>query len=370
MKKVLVLLLVLVLSSVVYAEIKIGALFAVSGPASFLGLPEKQTLELMVEEVNENGGINGEKVKLIVYDTRGVDAEARKKFLRLAKKDRVSVIVGPTTSGETLAIKDLADKMKMPLISCASSGRIVNPIAKNVFKVAPSDYHAVEKVYAHLLKQGKKKVGLLTIQNGFGDSGRHALMTMAKEMDIEIVANEKFRDSDKDMTAQLTKISKKSPDAIICWAAGSTPAIVAKNVKQLGLKTTLVMSHGVASKKFIDLAGLSAEGIILPAGRLMIADKLDDSDRFKKLLLEYKEKYESKFNMPVSVFGGHSHDAFMIIKSVMSMDSKNFVSGMEQLKGVIGTYGEFNFSSDDHNGLTKDAFVMLQIKNGTWAIAE
>lgn len=370
MRKLLVLLAVLLLSVPVLAEVKIGALFAVTGPASFLGMPEKQTLELMVEEANKKGGINGEKIKLIVYDTRAVDAEARKKFLRLVKKDRVSVIVGPTTSGATLAIKDLADKEKIPMISCASSGRIVNPVAKHVFKVAPSDYHAVEKVYAFLKAQGKSKVGILTIQNGFGDSGRHALLSVAKDMGVTVVADEKFRDSDKDMTSQLTKIAKASPDAIICWAAGSTPAIVAKNVKQLGLKTTVVMSHGVASKKFINLAGDASEGIYLPAGRLLISDQLAANDRFKPLLTEYKSKYETKFNTSVSTFGGHAYDAFMVIEKALQKNPKNLVKGLEQLKGVIGTYGEFNFSAKDHNGLSKDAFVMLEIKNANWALAE
>jgi branched-chain amino acid transport system substrate-binding protein len=353
-----------------FAEIKVGALFSVTGPASFLGLPEKQTLELLVDEANKQGGINGEKIKLIIYDTRTIDAEARKKFIRLVKKDRVDFIVGPTISGSTLAIKELADKFKIPVISCASSGRIVNPVAKYVFKVAPSDYHAVEKVYDFLKSKGKNKVGILTIQNGFGDSGRHALMTIAERMGIEIVADEKFRDSDKDMTSQLTKISKKNPDAIICWAAGSTPAIVAKNFKQLGLKSMLVMSHGVASKKFISLAADASENIYLPAGRLLIADKLADDNKFKKLLINYKKEYEAKYKTAVSPFGGHAYDAFTIIKKVLKSNEKDKIKAIENIKGMIGTYGEFNFSPKDHNGLNKDAFIMLQIKNKNWVLVE
>ncbi len=370
MKKFGILLVILIISISAYAEVKVGALFSVTGPASFLGLPEKQTLELLVDEANKQGGINGQKIKLIIYDTRTVDAEARKKFIRLIKKDRVDFVIGPTISGSTLAIKELADKFKVPVISCASSGRIVNPVAKYVFKVAPSDYHAVEKVYDFLKSKGKTKVGILTIQNGFGDSGRHALISIAKKMGIDVVADEKFRDSDKDMTAQLNKISKKNPDAIICWAAGSTPAIVAKNFKQLGLKSMLIMSHGVASKKFISLAGDASENIYLPAGRLLIADKLADNDKFKSLLVNYKREYESKYKMAVSPFGGHAYDAFSIIKRVLQSDNKDYVKAIESIKNMIGTYGVFNFSAKDHNGLSKDAFIMLQIKNKNWVLVK
>ncbi|HCW93250.1 MAG TPA: ABC transporter substrate-binding protein, partial [Flexistipes sinusarabici] len=115
MKKLTFILLILVISTVCYAEIRLGALFSTTGPASFLGMPEKQTLEMLVEEANSNGGINGEKIELFLYDTRGIDAEARKKFIRLVKKDRVDAVIGPTRSGSTLAIKELAGRFKMPL---------------------------------------------------------------------------------------------------------------------------------------------------------------------------------------------------------------------------------------------------------------
>lgn len=373
MKKSILITLVLFISSISFAEVKIGALFAVTGPASYLGLPEKQTLEMLVDELNASGGINGEKIKLFVYDTKGDDQEARKKFLRLVKKDKVLAVIGPTRSGSTLAIKDLADSEKVPVLSCAASERIVEPLSKYMFKVAPSDSHAVEKIFEFLLEKGKSKIALLTAQNGFGDSGRSALERLAPQYKIEIVADEKFRDTDKDMTSQLSKIASKNPDAVIVWGVGPAPAIIAKNFKQLNMKGYLIMSHGVASKKFVELAGDAAEGVILPAGRLLIADKLPENDRFKKLLMEYKNKFESKYNAPVSTFGGHAYDSFLMFKIGVESGGKDagkIVAAVEKIKGLIGTAGEFNLSEDDHNGLTKDAFKMLVIKNGNWEIAD
>ncbi|MEC9492762.1 ABC transporter substrate-binding protein [Flexistipes sp.] len=371
MKKLTFILLILVISTVCYAEIRLGALFSTTGPASFLGMPEKQTLEMLVEEANSNGGINGEKIELFLYDTRGIDAEARKKFIRLVKKDRVDAVIGPTRSGSTLAIKELAGRFEMPLISCASSDRIIEPINPFVFKVAPSDTLAVRKIYSYLKDKGQKRVAIITAQNGYGDSGRTALLNEAKKMGINIVADEKFRDNDRDMTSQLTKISEADPDAIICWGVGPAPAIVAKNYKQLQLDATLFMSHGVASKKFIKLAGNAAKGIILPAGRLLVAEKLSDSNRFKSMLLEYKNAYEKRFDSSVSTFGGHAYDAFQIFKKAYNNSvEKNIkiTEAIENIKGYLGTYGEFNFSKNDHNGLDMNAFIMLKIQNGDWQL--
>jgi len=367
MKK-LIILLILGFCTSAFAEIKLGALFAVTGPASFLGLPEQQTLEMLVEEVNAKGGINGEKIKLIVYDTKGDDQETRKKFLRLVKKDKVAAVIGPTRSGAALAIKDLAESEKLPVLSCAASIRIVEPVSKYMFKVAPSDTHAVEKIYEFLKEKGKGKIAIISAQNGFGDSGKAALEQLAGKYKIEIVANEKFRDTDKDMTSQLSKIASYNPDATIVWGVGPAPAIVAKNFRQLNMKGMLIMSHGVASKKFIELAGDAAEGIILPAGRLLVADKLPENDKFKSLLVNYKNKFESRFNSPVSTFGGHAYDAFMIFKSAYASDRNNLANAIENVRDYIGTYGVFNYGESDHNGLTKDAFVMVEIKNGDWEL--
>jgi len=373
MKKAFLALIMLVFAVSVFAEIKLGALFAVTGPASFLGLPEQQTLEMLVEEVNAKGGINGEKIKLIVYDTKGDDQETRKKFLRLIQKDKVIAVIGPTRTGSALAIKDLAESNQIPLFTCAASRKIVDPVAKYVFKSPQSDDHAVEKIFEYLTSKGKSKVAIITAQNGFGAAGRDALIAYASQYKIEIVADEKFRDTDKDMTSQLSKIASYNPDATIVWGVGPAPAIVAKNFRQLNMKGMLIMSHGVASKKFIELAGDAAEGIILPAGRLLIADKLPENDKFKSLLMDYKNKFESKFNSPVSTFGGHAFDSFLMFKKgyeAAGKDKTKIVAEVEKIKGMIGTAGEFNLSEADHNGLTKEAFVMLVIKNGNWEMAE
>ncbi|PLX67805.1 MAG: ABC transporter substrate-binding protein [Denitrovibrio sp.] len=372
MRKIILVMLMLCFTFTAFAEIRLGGLFAVTGPASFLGNPEKLTTEMLVDQVNAAGGINGEKIKLFIYDTQGREDRAISYFKRLATKDKVVAVVGPSRTGCALAIKDLATKFKIPLIACAASARIVTPANTYVYKTPQSDIHVAEKLFDYLKSQGKTRVGLISAQSGYGATGRVAALDNAKRFGIEIIADEKFMDTDKDMTSQLSKIKSKKPDAVICWAAGAAPAIVARNAQSLGMDN-IFMTQGIASKKFIQLAGDAANGIKLTAGRLIVADKLSDSDRFKPMLMKYKNDYESKFGGAVSVFGGHAYDAFGLFKTAIAKsgnDREKLANEIQKVTGFMGTAGEFNLSTEDHTGLSKDSFIIAEIKNGEFIPAE
>ena len=354
-------------------EVKIGAIFASTGPASMLGLPEKNTAEMLVEEINAAGGINGAKVSLVFYDTEGDATKTVTATKKLIELDGVDVIIGPTTSGNSMAIIDIVEKAKVPLISCAASVRIVVPVKPYVFKTPQTDVMAVEKIYTKLRADGIKKIAILTVSDGFGDSGRVQLQNFASDYGLTIVADERYGGKDTDMSAQLTKIKGTDAEAIICWGTNPGPAVVAKNRKQLGITIPLYNSHGVASKTFIQLSGDAAEGTFLPAGKLLVVDQLTADDPQKKVLSEYKASYEKKFGGSVNTFGGHAYDAFKIAVMGLEAAGKNGTSlrdEIEKITGFVGTGGIFNFSADDHNGLTKDGFVMIEISGGDWKLAE
>jgi len=372
MRKFAIIITLLCFSTAAFAEIRLGGLFAVTGPASFLGNPEKLTTEMLVEEINKNGGINGEKIRLFIYDTQGREDRAITYFKRLATKDRVAAVLGPSRTGCALAVKNLAVRYKVPLIACAASAKIVTPANPFVYKTPQSDIHVAEKLFDHLKSKGKTSIALISAQSGYGATGREAVLKNAARFGIKIVADEKFMDTDKDMTAQLSKIKAKKPDATICWAAGAAPAIVARNASALGMDS-IYMTQGIASKKFISLAGEAAEGIKLTAGRLIVASKLPDTDRFKTMLMKYKNDYESKFGGDVSVFGGHAYDAFGLFAKAYAKagtGGMKLADALSEVKGFMGTAGEFNMTKDDHTGLSKDSFIIAEIRNGEFIPAE
>jgi len=354
--------------------LRIGALFSITGPASFLGEPERNTLEMLVKEANAKGGIKGRKIELVVYDTQGDATKAVQMATKLIKNDKVSVIIGPSTTGETMAVIPVVEKEKIPLISCAAGIKITDPVKKYVFKTPANDHVAAEKIFNYMLAKKQKSVAILTVTDGFGSSGREQLKDLAKKKGIAVVADETYGPKDTDMTAQLTKIKGSKAEAIICWGTNPGPAIITRNVKQLGIKIPLYQSHGVASKKYIELAGAdNAEGVILPAGKLAIFDKLKSSDPQQKLLKSYDQAYRKAYGIEASTFGGYAYDGFLMISEALKTGAATpdqIRDALEGIKKLVSVSGVFNMSASDHNGLDLSAFEMVKVAKGDWEVAK
>ncbi|MEM6761644.1 MAG: ABC transporter substrate-binding protein [Pseudomonadota bacterium] len=355
--------------------IKIGSVLAATGPASFLGDPEKKTLEIYVEKVNADGGVLGRPLELIVYDD-GADANQARTFAtRLVEDDGIVAMVGGSTTGTTMAMAPIFDDYEIPFISLAGAVVIIDPVQPFVFKTPHTDKMACEKIFEDLQKRGLSKVGMISGTGGFGKSMRSQCIEVAPDYGIEIVADESYGPKDSDMTPQLTNIKNTDGlEAIVNAGFGQGPAIVTRNKAQLGIEVPFYQSHGVASKSFIELAGDAAEGVRLPASALLVADKLSDGDPQKEVVVDYKNTYEEATGEPVSTFGGHAYDGLMLLVEAIqragSTDPVAIRNSLEQTQDFMGTAGEVNMTSMDHMGLDLTAFRMLEIKDGDWTLVE
>ena len=357
------------------APIRIGAFLSVTGPAAFLGDPEQKTLELYVERLNAAGGVLGRKLELVAYDSGGDAEKARTFAKRLIEQDKVDVIVGGSTTGETMAVVPLAEAAGMPFISLAGAVVIVEPVKKWVFKTPHTDRMACDKIFVDMKARGVAKAALISGSGGFDKSMRAQCLGVAKNHGIDIVADETYGAGDTDMTAQLTKIKNATGvQAVLNAGFGQGPAIVTKNYKQLGIGVPLYQSHGVASKQYIQLAGDAAEGVRLPAAALLVAEALPDSDPQKKVVLEYKRAYEERFKQDVSTFGGHAYDGLMLaveaMKKAGGTDKAKVRDALESIRGYLGTAGVVNMSPQDHMGLDLTAFRMLEVRKGDWTLVK
>ena len=353
--------------------IKIGTFLSVTGPASFLGDPELRTLQMYVEELNARGGVLGKKLELVHYDTAGQAKEAVTFVKRLIQNDGVDVIVGGSSTGDTMAAIPEAEKAEIPLISLAGGVEIVEPVKKWVFKTPHTDRMAAIRIFEDLKKRGINKLALITGDGGFDKSGRKQVLELAPKYGLEIVADESYGNKDTDMTTQLTKIRATDAQAILNFGFGAAPAIVTRNIRQLGIALPVYQSHGVASKKFIEMAGEAAEGVRLPAAALVVAEQLPDTDPQKKVLLDYKTKFEAKHG-EVSTFGGHAYDGLFIavaaIERAKGTDKAKVRDEIERTKGFVGTAGVFNMTPQDHMGLGVDSFKLLEVRKGNWVIID
>lgn len=357
------------------AQIRIGSVLSVTGPASFLGDPEEKTLQMYVERINQAGGVLGQQIQLIVYDDAGDAGAARTFATRLIEDDRVHAIIGGTTTGTTMAVVPLVEEEEIPFISLAGALVIIDPVKPFTFKTPHTDRMACQRIFEDLNDRGLSRIGLIAGAGGFDRSMREQCLDVAPDYGIEVVADEAYGADDTDMTPQLTNIRNAAGiQAVINAGFGQGPAIVTRNYRQLGIDLPLYQSHGVASKAFIDLAGDAAEGVRLPAAALLVADLLSDDDPQKDVVVNYTRDYEARFNQPVSTFGGHAYDAlFLLVEAIERAGSTDPAAIRDELRntrGFIGTAGEFNLSETDHMGLDVSAFRMLEIRDGNWTIVD
>ena len=355
------------------AQTKIGSVLSVTGPASFLGDPEKKTLEMYVDEINAKGGVSGEKLQLIVYDDGGDANNARTFATRLVEEDKIAAMIGGTTTGSTLAMIPVFEDAQIPFISLAGAIQIIEPVRKWVFKTPHTDKMACEKIFADLKRRNLTTIALISGTDAFGKSMRDQCVAAAPKSGITIAYEESYGPRDSDMTPQLTNIANTAGiEAVVNPGFGQGPAIVTRNYRQLGITAPLYQSHGVASKQFIELAGPAAEGVRLPAAALLVADKLADNDPQKAVAVNYSRTYQNKTGQAVSTFGGHAYDGLMIFVQAMqrakSADRIKVRDEIEKTKGYVGTGGIVNMSPADHMGLDLSAFRMLEIKNGDWTL--
>jgi len=363
--------------------IKVGFIADISGPASSLGVPERDTSLMLQAEISAKEGIRGRPVKLVIYDGESDETKTLLAAKKAIEEERVAALICCTQSGTSLAIKNAVHTANIPMVSMAAAVRIVEPIKDSfwVFKTAPSDHLIAEVLADYLAGKKLSRVAWMNVDNAFGDGGRMEFERMAKRLGISIVMNERFGDKDVDMTTQLTKVKGSDAQALVVWAIPPAASVVTKNASELSLKIPLFHSHGVANKRFIEMAGPAADGVRFPAAKLLLAESLPDADPQKKTLVSYAKAFEAKYG-PRSTFGGHAWDGIWLVYRAAEVaatqtnpdDLPSFRAAirdeLEKTKEFIGIGGILNMSREDHNGLDKRAITMYEIVNGQWRLAK
>jgi branched-chain amino acid transport system substrate-binding protein len=361
--------------------IKLGAFFALSGPAAHIGTPTKLVAEMVVAKINKEGGINGRQIELVMGDTESDPAKAATIAKKFIHSDKVAAIIGPTTTAEGMNVKKIVEEAGVPTFMCVGGDPVIMGGEKlgsfnYVFKSPQRSSTAVKKLFGYLKDKKLSKVGLLTASDAFGKDGLVWLEKLAPDFGITFVAKESFGPADTDMTAQLTKIKNAQPQAIVVWTIGPAGPIIAKNKAQLGINLPLFQCHGQPDPKYIEIAGKASEGDRMPSTKLMAAGQLPDNDPQKKVIQEFIKLYtEAKYDkqFPINTHSGYAWDAVYIVTNAMKTagtDSKALREAIEKTKGYVGVSGVYNLTPEDHNGLDVDSMVIVQVKDGKFALAE
>jgi branched-chain amino acid transport system substrate-binding protein len=360
--------------------IKLGAFFDLSGRASFIGTPSKLVAEMLVDKINAEGGINGRKIELIMADTEGDPAKAANIATKFIHKDKVVAIVGPTLTDTGMNVKKIVDSGKTPIVMTVGGDPVIMGgkfgSFEWVFKSPQRSKIAVERLFTYLKDKGLTKVALLSADDGFGKDGLRWMEELAPAFGIEMLVKESFGARDTDMTAQLTKAKNAGPQALVVWTTGPAGAISAKNVAQLGIDLPLFQCHGLPDPKYIELAGPASEGNRMPATKLMVVDELPDTDPQKAVIQDFVKLYIEKGydkQFPINTHSGYAWDAIRLIVDAIAKvgtEPEALRAEIEKTQNYVGISGIYNLNPEDHNGLTVDSMVMVQVKDGKFVLAE
>ena len=358
------------------ADINVGVTLSATGPAASLGIPEKNTFDLLPTT------IAGEKVNWIVLDDASDTTKAVQNAKKLIAEDKVDVVVGSTTSPNSLAMIDAAVEGETPMISMAASSRIVdpaNPKTRWIFKTPQSDALMADAIAVSMKAAGIKTMGYIGFADAYGDGWLAEIKRSAQTAGIQVIAEEKYNRADTSVTGQVLKLIAAKPDAVLIGAAGTPGATPQKELVARGYKGKIYQTHGVANPDFLRVVGADGNGTLLPAGPMLVFEQLPDSNPVKKVAAEYVTQYEKKFGTR-STFGGHAYDAYLLLNGAVPNALKKGKPGSKEFRAalrdelekanVVGTHGVFVMTPHDHNGLDNRARVMVRIDNGKWVLVK
>ena len=362
-----------------HAQLKVGVTVSATGPAASLGIPERNTVELMPKE------IGGQKVSYIVLDDASDTTSAVKNIRKLISEDKVDVVLGSTTSPNSLGMIDVAAEAQTPMIAWAASSRIVEPVDEKrrwVFKTPQNDSHMSTAIVGHMTSNNVKTVAFIGFADAYGEGWYEQFKSVAEARGIKIVANERFTRTDTSVTGQVLKMMAAKPDAMFIAGSGTPAALPQKTLKERGWTGKVYQTHGVANNDFLRVCGADCEGTLLPAGPVLVAEQLPDSNPVKASAMAYIKAYEGAHGKgSVSTFGAHAWDSGVMLQAAVPEALKKAQPGtaefraalrdaLENMKEVPGAHGVFSMSPTDHLGLDQRARVMVQIQKGAWKVVQ
>ena len=355
---------------------KVGSVLSMTGPAAFLGEDMKAGMELAIEEVNGKGGIGGKKIEWFFYDAESQTQKGLSATRRLLSQDKVDMIVGGgNMSGMAIAMLQLTEKAAIPFISTEGSMQIVTPVAERpwTFKSTVDDDQVMERLADYFAKKGIKKVAMLADSSGFGQSAVEQLKKVAGARGLDVVY-ESFNPSDTDMTPQLGKLKASNVQAIVCWTVTPAGVVAMKQAKSLGLgDIPFIHSYGFVDKRYMELAGDAAKGVLLVSVKFPVGEDLPDTDAAKPRILALNKNFEARFKRRPNQFAAQTYDAIYLAKEALEKggtDKEKVRDALGAVRNFSGAGGTFNFSASKHSGLSKSDLVLLKYEDGRFRLAD
>ena len=359
------------------AQVKIGVTLSTTGPASSLGIPEKNTIALLPKTAG------GQSIEYIVLDDASDSSSAVVNTRKLISENKVDAIIGSTTTPNTLAMIDVVAEGETPVISLASSARIIEPMSAKkawVFKTPQTDTMMVLAILEHAARRGMKTMGYVGFNDALGEAFYAEFEKFAEARKIRIVASERYAPRDTSVTAQVLKLVAANPDMVVIGASGTPAVLPARGLVERGYKGSVYFNHGVANNDFLRVGGKDIEGMFVPTSPVVVAEALPADHPAKAAALDYKKRYEAAYGAgSVSAFGSYTWDAWLELNQAIPLALKKGAAGsrefrvalreaLEGLRDLKVSNGVVSMSKNDHLGLDQRARVVVKVENNKWKL--
>jgi branched-chain amino acid transport system substrate-binding protein len=359
--------------------IKIGVVLSASGANEPLGKPEQNAIQLYAKRINDAGGINGYPIEVIIKDDQSDSGKAQQAAVELLEQEGIVALIGSSGTGTTIAMKQEASNKGVPQVCMAAGANIMDGDYSWIFRTPPTATEAGNKVLAYIEKVlGLKRIALLYDTNAFGTDGKTVLEKEAANYGVEVVVSEGYKtdESEEGMDTHLTNIQTANPEVVVVWGTNPGPAKIAKRMKDKGMKQPYIGSHGIANQAFIELAGDAANGVVFPAGKMLIYEEaLKPGTAEYNFIKDFSDAYYAEYGEQINTFAGHGWDAMLVIVEALKKAGPTSTSAqlrdeLEKTEGLIGTAGIFTYLPQDHNGLSPEDLIMVEIAGGKWGLAQ
>ena len=351
----------------------IGAVVCESGPASTLGRPEADSIQLAVDEINKGGGVAGHPLKAIIIDDESTPANAVSAVRRLLDQ-HVLAILGSSITPSAMAMVPLAQQAHIPLIAYASSAAVIEPVAEHqwIFKIPATDTAVAETIQQFMKARGLTKVGAIYRNDDYGKIGVAHFTSAGKPNGFDVIDSEAIDSSATDATTQLAKLRAENPQALLVWSTLPSVYVVAKGYQQLNMKVPMYFSDGAADLRFLQEAGTALDGAYIATTRLSVGSQLAKDDPQKNVILHYVDTFESAYpkDKPANMFGGFAYDSIYWLKQALARSGPDAAKLRDALEHVSydGVTGVFRTSPRDHNGLAPNSDVVTRVAGGKFTI--
>ena len=359
-----------------HAQVKIGVVTSATGPTSFVGVPQKNSVALLPRRAGDA------TIEYFYLDDASDSTQSVTNVKKLIAEQKIDALIGPSGSPNAMGVIGFIAEAKTPMLAPTGSAAVVLPMDDKkrwVFKTTQNDDIIADALIEHMTKTGVKTLGFIGYNDPYGESWHRTIVPMLHKAGIQLVASERYNRLDTSVTGQVLRLKAAGPDAVLVAGVAAAAALPQMQLVDVGYAGRIYQTHGAATDDFIRIGGRKVEGAIMAAGLLLVLDQIPDTVPSKRPALEYVTGYEKLYGAKPATFGANVYDAGLLLQRAIPVALARTRPGtpefrealrdaLEATHELVATQGVYTMTPADHSGFDRRGRVLVTVKDGKWVL--